>query len=390
MLKNSLRLIPAIIVTALVITGCQTTPKTSQSAPTAVEPAKVVASEDGKTAWCNALNLGLEGQGWHDGIKRPYDRFPGEAEGKVPDPVWGLSRHSAGMNVRFVTDSPTIAIRWSVLNAGLAMPHMPATGVSGVDLYVKDQGRWGWLGIGIPNKKDDNEAVIAEKLPSGQHEYRLYLPLYNGTEKLEIGVKPGSVLAKAPAYAVGHEKPMLFWGSSILQGGCASRPGMAYTSIIGRRMERPVLNFGFSGNGRMDPPVVDLIAKLDVSIYVIDCCPNMSAAEITERTEPLVKTLRAAHPDTPIVLVENVPYEKGWFLPDSKDAYAKKNVALRAAYDRLIAAGVKDLSYIPCTDLFGHDQEATVDGVHPNDLGFLRMADAIEPYLRKVLHQKAK
>jgi lysophospholipase L1-like esterase len=146
-----------------------------------------------------------------------------------------------------------------------------------------------------------------------------------------------------------------------------------------------VINLGFSGNGRMDPPIVERIAKLDVSVYVIDCCPNMDPPLITERTEPLVNALRAAHADTPIVLIENVPYEKGWFLPASKDSYVKKNEALRAAYERLRAAGVKNLYYVPCDNLFGHDGDATVDGVHPNDIGFLRMADEIEPALREIL-----
>lgn len=375
---------------AVLLSGCQTTRHAPSALPMDIDAAKGTASADGKTAWFDALDIGVEGRGWLEETKKPYDRFPSEAEGKVPDPVWGLSRHSAGMNVRFMTDSPTISVRWTLRNGNLALPHMPATGVSGVDLYVKHEGRWGWLATGIPEKKEGNERILVSNLPQGVHEYRLYLPLYNGTEKLEIGVKPGSKLTKNPGYAADRAKPMLFWGSSILQGGCASRPGMAYPSIIGRRMERPVLNFGFSGNGRMDPPVTELIARLDVSVYVIDCCPNMDAPSIAERTEPLVKTLRAAHTDTPIVLVENVPYEQGWFLSSSKDAYVKKNQALRAAYARLCAGGVKSLYYIRSDEFFGHDQDATVDGVHPNDIGFLRMADAIEPTLRHILNDKKR
>ncbi len=368
------------------ITGCQTTAKhVTMAGPALMDAAKGVASADAATTWYDALDIGVEGQGWHEGLKHPYDRFPAEVEGKIPDPVWNLSHHSAGMNVRFVTDSPSIAVRWSLRNDNLAMPHMPATGVSGLDLYVKHEGRWGWLAVGIPEKKDGNERVLVSNLPAGLHEYRIYLPLYNGTEKLEIGVKTGATLTKDPGYSPKHAKPMLFWGTSILHGACASRPGMAYPSIIGRRMERPVINLGFSGNGKMDPPIVELIAKLDVSVYVIDCCPNMDAPLITERTGPLVKALREAHAETPIVLVENVPYEQGWFLPASKESYVTKNEALRAAYNRLRAAGIKKLYYVRCGDFFGNDHDATVDGVHPNDLGFARMADAIGPELRRTL-----
>ncbi|GMU93675.1 MAG: hypothetical protein AMXMBFR4_27330 [Candidatus Hydrogenedentota bacterium] len=212
--------------------------------------------------------------------------------------------------MRFVTDSPTLAARWTLRFNTLALKHMPATGLSGIDLYARPGASWGWVGVGIPEKVDGNEATLVNGAPSGAHEYMLYFPLYNGVESVEIGVKPGSTLAPGPPYEDRRAKPMLFWGSSILQGGCASRPGLAYPSILGRRMQRPVINLGFSGNRRMDPPVVDLIARLDVSIYVIDCALNMDPALISERTEPLVRTLRHAHLDTPIVLVENVPYKK--------------------------------------------------------------------------------
>jgi len=370
-------------VPVLLLAGCATTP------PPPVREAVVVtsgvASEDGATTWYSGTDIGCEGQGWTTGLALPYDRFPAEAEGKVPDAPWGLSRHSAGISIHFETDSPAISVRWSLRNDNLAMPHMPATGVSGVDLYAKHNGEWGWIATGAPGKKDGNEAVLASNIPAGLHEYRLYLPLYNGTEKLEIGVKTGSALNKAPAYPRDHAKPVLVWGSSIVHGACASRPGMAYPSIIGRHLDRPMINLGFSGNGLMDPPITELIAKLDVAAYVIDCCPNMSPELIAERTEPLVHALRAARPDTPILLVENVPYEQGWFLPASKKSYVDKNVALRSAYNRLRADNVKELYYVPCDDLFGDDHDATVDGVHPNDLGFERMADVIEPVLRKVV-----
>lgn len=376
----------AVTFAMAALVGCQTMPKPAPVAqPARVESSKGVPSADAKTTWYDALDIGVEGRGWTDGLKHPYDRFQAEAEGKIPDPVWSLSHHSAGMSVRFMSDSPYISARWSLRNDRLAMQHMPATGVSGVDLYVKHEGRWGWLGVGAPETKDGNEAVLADHIPEGMHEYRIYFPLYNGTEKLEVGVAAGSTITVNPGYGTKHAKPMLFWGSSILHGACASRPGLAYPSIIGRRMGRPVINLGFSGNGKMDPSIVERIAKLDVSVYVIDCCPNMDPALITERTEPLVKALRAARPDTPIVLVENVPYEKGWFLPDTKDSYIKKNEALRAAYERLRLAGIRRLHYVPCDDFFGDDQNATVDGVHPNDIGFLRMADAIEPTLRRIL-----
>lgn len=373
-----------LFAAALLVAGCATSPSAKLTL-TPVE-AKGKTSTDGKVKWFEATDIGLEGQGWTT-LKQPYDRLPPEAEGVVPEHVWGLSRQSAGLCVHFVTDSPKILARWSLISDRLAMMHMPATGVSGLDLYVKEQGRWGWIGMGQPEKVKGNAVELAVKIPSGPHEYRLYLPLYNGTEKLEIGIAPDAAIGRAPAYPAGRAKPVLVWGTSITQGGCASRPGMAYPSILGRRLDRPMINLGFSGNGRMDPPLVSLIAKLDVAAYVIDCAPNMDPGLITKRTEPLVQALRAAHADTPIVLVENVPYQKGWFFAGARESYERKNNALRESYKQLRKAGVKHLYYVPCTDLYGHDHEATVDGTHATDVGFQRLADAIEPTLRRALGQ---
>ena len=388
---GEIRPLAAFLGAVLVLGGACATRSVTAARPAAVntdrvvlDPAGAAASEDGKTLWFDALDIGLEGQAW-TGLKHPYDRLPAEAEGKVPEKVWTLSRHSAGLSVGFVTDSPTIAVRWSLRLEDLAMNHMAATGVSGVDLYAKQGETWRWVATGRPEKVKDNEKVLVDGAPAGRHEYRLNLPLYNATDSVQIGVQPGSTLMKASVYPRELAKPMLFWGTSILQGGCASRPGMAYPSIIGRRMHRPVINLGFSGAGRMDPEVTALVAPLAVSIFVIDCLPNMTPDLVKERTEPLVRALRAAQRDTPIVLVESTIYEYCWFVAKQAKAIKDKNDALRAAYERLARAGVKNLHYLRADGLLGGDREATVDGGHATDLGFLRMADGIEPVLRKIL-----
>jgi len=337
----------------------------------------------GEWLWYNAENMVVEGKGWTD-TERFYDRLPARAAGTVPKPVWSLSRHSAGICVRFVTDSTKISARWKVLNADLAMPHMPATGVSGLDLYVKDNGVWRWIGNGRPTGQE-TEALLAGNIPEGSHEYLVYLPLYNGTESLEIGVTPEASIAKGPARPSGKDKPLFFYGTSITHGGCASRPGMAYPAILGRRLDRPVINMGFSGNGKMEAELEALLAEVDAAVYILDCLPNLSPELVTERVEPFVIALRAARPDTPIVLVENISYQAGAFLPGSKAAYTDKNAALRAAYERLTEKGIQGLHYLPGETLLGSDGDATVDGTHPTDLGFQRMADAMEPVLRKIL-----
>lgn len=348
-----------------------------------LDPNFAAKDASGEWLWYDAAGLTVEGKGWTD-TDRFYDRLPARAKETVPPAVWSLSRHSAGMVVRFVTDSMKIAARWTVLSGDLAMPHMPATGVSGLDLYVKDNGAWRWIGNGRPQGQS-TRATLADGIPEGSREYMIYLPLYNGTESLEIGVVPAAVLAKATARPAGNDKPIFFYGTSITHGGCASRPGTAYPAILGRMLDRPVINLGFSGNGRMEAALGVLLAEVDTAVYVLDCLPNLKPEEVAERVEPFVIALRAARPDTPIVLMENIAYQAGTFLPAPRAAYTDKNSVLRAAYERLLAAGVPGLTYVPGEGLLGTDGEATVDGTHPTDLGFMRMAEALAPVLRKIL-----
>lgn len=332
--------------------------------------------------WRDARELSVEGKGWTD-TKSFYDRLPARAENRVRPDVWNLSHDSAGMSVRFVTDATTIAARWNLRRTSLAMPHMPATGVSGLDLYVKEQGRWHWLGNGRPEKPSE-EKVLVRGLKPGRREYLLYLPLYNGVEELSLGVPDDATLALPPPRPPGT-KPIVFYGSSIVQGGCAARPGMAYPAILGRRLDRPTINLGFSGNALSEPEVAQFFTELDPAVYVLDPLPNMTSEMVAERLERFVQMLRAAHPATPIVLVEHLEYAEGNFIEARRESFVKVNARLREIYARLVKAGQRRLFYVSGAKLIGTDGEATVDGTHPTDLGFLRMADAIEPVLRRAL-----
>ena len=218
----------------------------------------------------------MEGKGWTK-TTHPYDRLPAEAEGVVRPPVWNLAKDSAGLRYRFVTDADTVRARWKVRKPNLALPHMPATGVSGLDLYVRAGDKWHWIGVGRP-EHEVNETTLAQGLRREKREYILYLPLYNGIDSVEIGVPPNAIVEAAPDRYAG-KKPAVFYGTSILQGGCASRPGMAYPSIIGRMIEWPAINLGFSGNGKTEPEVAKLLAELDPAVYVMDSLPNLDVAE---------------------------------------------------------------------------------------------------------------
>jgi hypothetical protein len=232
-------------------------------------------------------------------------------------------------------------------------------------------------------EKQEFEGELVAGLAPGRREYLAYLPLSNGVASLAIGV-PGEACFEGLAP---RQRPIVFYGTSITHGACASRPGMAHVAILGRRLDRPVANLGFSGNGRMDEAVGDLLGRVDTACYVIDCLPNMDARLVTERCVPLVQRPRAARPDVPIVLVEDRRFTNEWILPAEKNFHDANHAALRAACAALERAGVRGLFYLPGDDLLGADAEGAVDASHPNDLGFMRQADAFEPVLRQALQQ---
>ena len=332
--------------------------------------------------WHDVTQWGVEGRILPDQErKRWFDRLPASAEGKVTSAVWNLSRDSAGMMVRFKTDATAIHVHYKVAKTTLGQPHMPATGVSGVDLYARDKdGKWKWVQVTKPATQEV-KAEITKGLAPGEREYAAYLPLYNGTEFLNIGVAKGSKFeGLAP-----RQKPVVFYGTSITHGACASRPGMVHTGILGRKLDMPVVNLGFSGNGRMDKAVGDYLVQVDAAAYVIDCLPNMGPADVAAKCVPLVKQLRAAKPETPIILVEDRRNTNDWIIPARQKHHTDNHAALKAAYETLLKEGVKGLSYIPGDHLYGDDTEGATDASHASDLGFMRQADIFEPVLRKAL-----
>lgn len=332
--------------------------------------------------WNDVSGWGVEGRILpNQERQRWYDRFPVAAKNDVTASVWNLSRDSAGMMVRFKTNSPSIHVHYKLNKSNLAMPHMPATGVSGIDLYARDQnGKWKWVQVTRPATQELKVEMVKDLAP-GTREYAAYLPLYNGVEFLHIGVQKGSEFERL----VPREKPIVFYGTSITHGACASRPGMVHTAILGRKLDRPVVNLGFSGNGKMDEAVGKYLIQVDAAAFVIDCLPNMGPADVTAKCMPLVRQLRSAKPDTPIILVEDRRFTNDWITPAKFKFHTDNHAALRAAYDSLIKSGVTRLYYIPGDKLYGDDTEGATDASHANDLGFMRQAEAFEPILREAL-----
>ena len=342
--------------------------------------------------WHDVRQWGVEGKGWTD-TEHYFDRLPARANGVVREVVWNLSRHSTGLSVRFETDATRIAARWSFRVKPNLMLHMPAVASCGLDLYASGpDGQPRWLGIGLPEGVFSQaegekpsltvEKPLAEALDPGRRTYTVYLPLFALIETLEIGVPEGASFRSIPPRP---EPPIAFYGTSIVHGASASRAGMTHVSQLGRRLGVPVLNLGFSGNGQMEPEVARFLAELNPRLYVVDCLPNMQAPMVAERAEPLIRIIRDAHPNTPIVLVEDRTYANAHFKAAQRDRQAASRKALRTAYDNLTRAGLPALHYVEGPPLLGNDGEATVDSSHPTDLGFTRQADVLERVLRGLL-----
>ncbi len=340
---------------------------------------RIALASQQELVWHPITASQVHGLGWKD-TEFPFDRLPARAKALVRAPVWDLARHSSGVYVDFETDSSRISIRWSLTSDRLAMSHMPATGVSGVDLYLNNGSGWHYLSTGRPNAVA-NTIALATELPTGLNKYRIYFPLYNGTKSLEIGVAEGAEFRIAD-FTNSRVKPVVIYGTSITQGGCASRPGMSYSAILGRRLGVRMINLGFSGNGKAEPEVAELIAELDPSVFILDPLPNLFADDVSSRLPEFIKILRSKHPDTPILLVESPLFPDAIVSHTRAERVEKSNVNLRQIHSDRVALGDRHLWLVPSCNFTLDGGEDTVDSLHPTDTGFIKLADTIEIALR--------
>lgn len=342
--------------------------------------------------WANPLDQTfsvVRGQGWQDELKGTYVRLPQRAQQTVRKQVWDLSQNSAGLSVAFRTSAPVIKVRY-VVKGNHAMSHMPATGVSGVDLYATDSdGKSRWCG-GKFSFRDTITYTYSklsyETRPKQGYEYQLYLPLYNQIAWMEIGIPAKDSLRFLP---VSQEKPIVIYGTSITQGACASRPGMAWANIVERKSTHPVVNLGFSGNGRLEEELFELLSEIDAQLYIIDCLPNLagkSATTIYDRTLQGVRKLRSRS-KAPILLVEHSGYTNEYSSAETRESYLVANVELRKAYEALRQEGFAELHYLTKEEI-GLSMDAMVEGVHPSDLGMQQYADSYLKKIGEILHER--
>ncbi len=319
----------------------------------------------------------VEGFPWYKNGEA-LNRLPqGVKKSEVNKGVLALSKHTAGGCVRFRTNSPYIYLKSSLANNSPNMGHMPHTGSSGFDLfvdgntYVKTVNPAHYKGK-IP---DPLEVKIAGKMPKAMREFTLYMPLYNGVKSLEIGLAPGSKIEAPRAHKI--SKPILFYGSSITQGACASRTSNAYTAMLCRKLDAPMINFGFSGSALGEAKMAELIASLDLSLFVMDYDYNAPNAEHLWRThEKFFNIIRQAHPKLPIVIFSRVT-----------NATDERTQAVCRTYENARKNGDNYVWFVDGRDLMkGVDSSYTsVDGTHPNDLGFYAMYKNALPVIEEAL-----
>lgn len=302
----------------------------------------------------------------------------------MPLIVKKIYAYSAGIAIAFETNSRKITAKWSTVDH-LTSSNLTAIADKGLDLYIKKDGKWVFAGVGSP-RGNSTETTIVQNMDESVKECILYLPLYDEIRSLEIGVEENSDIRPMGNPFRGK---VVLYGSSILNGSSASRPGMAYPSRMGRNTGINFINLGVSGNAKMERSVVDMLSSIECDLFVLDCVPNPSPNQIRERTDYLVRKIRETHPKTPIILIQGPIRESGNFDLKAREHVRRQNETFKEEYKKLIQSGVKDLFFIE-GDFLGTDHEGTIDGVHPNDLGFDRFLKIIEPRIIEIWNKYAK
>lgn len=340
--------------------------------------------------WIEGRCLPIEGR-CYDDVEHFYDRLPANVTTNVNGGVRNMKHHTAGMLLRFATDSDFVSVKFANYNPSKGFYHMSELGTSGIDIYRYDAKAGKWLfakssHLAKAVDLDGGEKARIVRCPWKKGETCIVnLPLYNGIGKLWIGIAKDAKILPPPPRRSGIEKPVVFYGTSITHGCSASRAGLAFPSIIGRRLDVPIVNLGFSGSGVMEFEMSEHIARIDASCYVLDCLWNMSLRvsegplrSVEGNYEKFIRNLRAKRPGVPIVMAEQSDV-----FGDGR--FGLKNKAVKAIYDKLVAEGWKDLVYLPADEMFDDSGEGTVDGCHPNDLGMMTMANAYGDAVAKAL-----
>lgn len=353
-----------------------------------VEPVKAIkpaSSPYHNMTWHEGTDFRMLGKVYPDSLPI-YSRVPAFMHSYTrSDLVW-LGGFSAGIAIRFRSDSPKLALDWENTQK-MTMSHMADIGTRGADLYwLNENGEWRSLAPARPMGENPSKWMMIENMEPVMREYLLHLPLYDGLNYVKIGIEDGYTIdnpvVDSPKAAL---KPVVIYGTSIAHGATASRPGMAPSNYIRRALDRDVINLGFSGNAHLDYEIANMMADVDAAVYVMDNIPNSWVNEINEKTEKFVKILRDRHPDVPIIFIEDPHFTTSQLDKRMLHEVESKNEALRAVYRKMVDKGLKNTYYITSDQIVTEDGEWSSDGIHYTDHGFVKYCDTLIPVLRKAI-----
>lgn len=325
--------------------------------------------------WYAGTNLTVEGKGFVDSVY-PYSRLPHWAKDKVTKPVWDMSINATGMNVRFVPKGNKLCLRWKVNAVKPRDGFMSHSGVAGLDVYRFEEGKWKFVACARYYNYGEDSGRPGEfemRWKSGAP-CMVYLPIRARVDLFEVGVEKGATIEPMPKHGV--ERRVVHYGTSIVHGGCVSRPGMAFTNREGRLADVEVVNLGFSGAGKMEMGMCDVVSSIEAGLYILDCDWNMSVEMQKERYEPFVRELRRRRPGVPILFAGGCTQRE---KPRDQEVFAK------SVYDKLVAEGWKDIHFLSGVDQLPKDGEATFDHCHPNDYGSMQMGTVFAEAIKKIL-----
>ena len=332
----------------------------------------------GQLVYYDASQFPLYGKAT-DATATRYERLPDSLRNICSQPLWELGQNSAGLAIRFRSNSTAIAAKWELL-LDRQLNNMTPTGIKGLDLYCLQGDKWISVNSGRPTGRINHEVIVSDMKPM-EREYLLYLPLYDGVTSLSIGVDSLATIEQPLADSPKREKPVVLYGTSILQGLSASRPGMAHTNILSRWLNRECINLGFSGHGELNLEIAEVIANVDAGCFVLDFVPNATVAQMNERFFDFYEIIRKKHPTTPIILLEDPLFTHSLFNQPIATEIAEKNETINRLYKELCAKGDENIHFISSKDMIGDDNEATVDGIHFTDLGMMRYAELVYPVI---------
>jgi hypothetical protein len=324
-----------------------------------------------------------------------FSRFPPYAKETIPVAVWNQSIRSSGLHVRFITNASNITVNYRLSSKSDGNKWFSPVGANGLDMYArKPNGDWSWC---HPKPLTIGEVFTYEKLDyddvafnNDGYEYWLYFPLFGTTTSFSIMVNSDANFYFIPVTK--ELKPIVVYGTSVVHGAVTSRPGNSWTSIVGRNFpDRSIVNLGFSGVGKVEPEVVDVINKIDAEIYIIDCLPNYSNTSmpplIDERYKNAINKLIKSHPDAAILLTEHFGYSDMEMNRARKDLVEVDNIELKKVYDYFVEKGCKNIFYLSREEL-NLDLAADIgDYVHPNDKGMYRFAEVYTAKIKEILNR---